>query len=186
MPNHTLTLACLFAVGFSGAAQAREKAGVTLPDTLTVDGKALQLNGLGLRTKVMFKVYVAGLYLEKTSDNAGTVISSDQVKRVEMVMLRNLAKGKITDAMENGFEKNNKDKMPALKARLTTFTGAVEDLKTGDRLTVTYTPGQGTKVQTQSGKSIVVEGKDFADALFSVWFGKEPADEDLKTGMLGK
>jgi hypothetical protein len=30
-----------------------------------------------------------------------------------------------------------------------------------------------------------VEGKDFADALFSVWLGKDPADDDLKAGMLG-
>ncbi len=188
MPNRThmiaLVSAAILSVG--GVAQAREKAGVTLPDTVTVDGKALTLNGLGLRTKVMFKVYVAGLYLEKSTDDAGTVISSDQVKRVEMVMLRNLGRGKITDAIETGFEKNSKDKLPSLKARLENFSSAIEDLKTGDKLTITYQPGKGTKVQSQSGKNIVVDGKDFADALFAVWFGKEPADTDLKTGMLGK
>jgi hypothetical protein len=31
-----------------------------------------------------------------------------------------------------------------------------------------------------------VEGKDFADALFSVWLGQSPVDESLKNGMLGK
>jgi len=188
MPNRSsLKLAVVVvALILAGGAQAREKAGITLPDTLTIDGKALTLNGLGLRTKVMFKVYVAGLYLEKATDDPATVIASDQVKRVEMVMLRNLGRGKITDAIENGFEKNSKDKLPSLKARLESFSQAIEDLKTGDKLTITYQPGKGTKVQSQSGKNIVIDGKDFADALFAVWFGKEPADADLKTGMLGK
>ena len=182
MSKRALALALLFAV----PTLAAEKAGVTLPEAITVDGKALKLNGMGLRTKMVFKVYVAGLYLEKASDDPNAIIASDQVKRVEMVMLRNLGRGKITEAIENGIEKNAKDKVEALKPRLQTFFTVVEDLKTGDKLTITYTPGQGTKVQNQSGKNIVIAGKDFADALFSVWLGKEPADGDLKSGMLGK
>jgi hypothetical protein len=31
-----------------------------------------------------------------------------------------------------------------------------------------------------------VQGKDFADALFSVWLGKQPVDDGLKKAMLGK
>jgi hypothetical protein len=31
-----------------------------------------------------------------------------------------------------------------------------------------------------------VEGKDFSDALFSVWLGTNPVDGSLKDGMLGK
>ena len=45
-------------------ALARELAGVSLPDTLSAGDKALKLNGLGLRKKAIFKVYVGGLYLE--------------------------------------------------------------------------------------------------------------------------
>jgi len=41
---------------------AAELAGATLPDTLAVGG-TLKLNGLGLRKKAVFKVYVGGLYL---------------------------------------------------------------------------------------------------------------------------
>lgn len=39
---------------------AASLAGVTLPDTEQVGGTKLVLNGLGLRTKFMVKVYVAG------------------------------------------------------------------------------------------------------------------------------
>jgi hypothetical protein len=31
-----------------------------------------------------------------------------------------------------------------------------------------------------------VPGDDFARALYTVWFGPEPGDENLKHGMLGK
>ena len=31
-----------------------------------------------------------------------------------------------------------------------------------------------------------VPGDDFARALFTVWFGPEPGDENLKRGMLGQ
>ena len=49
---------------------AAELAGATLPDTLSAGDKTLRLNGMGLRKKAMFKVYVGGLYLESPSKDA--------------------------------------------------------------------------------------------------------------------
>ena len=59
---------------------AVEIAGVKVPDTVTAEGKTLKLNGAGLRTKLMFKVYVASLYLETPSKDSAAIVSSDQVK----------------------------------------------------------------------------------------------------------
>ena len=162
-----------------------EVAGVTMAERTTIGEKNLVLNGMGLRKKLMFKVYVAGLYLEARSSNASTVVSSDQTKRVDMVMIRDLDKEKITEAVEEGFEKNNKASMPALRERLDRFNAGIADLKEGDHLTITYDPGVGTTLEGKGGSSLVIEGKDFADALFSVWFGTYPVDEKLKSGMLG-
>jgi chalcone isomerase-like protein len=47
---------------------------------------------------------------------------------------------------------------------------------------------------TVDGTTLVLNGKalgsipgdDFARALFTVWFGPKPGDENLKRGMLGK
>ncbi|MFL5349607.1 MAG: chalcone isomerase family protein [Hyalangium sp.] len=167
-------------------ATEKEVAGVKFPDTTTVEGKTLKLNGAGLRKKFVFKVYAAGLYLESPTQDAAQVISSDQTKVVRMSMLRDLEKGKITEAITDGVEKNNKAQMPALKARLDTFNAAIPDLKKGDELTITYVPGKGTRVASKSGQEMSVEGKDFADALFGVWLGSNPVDGDLKNGMLGK
>jgi len=56
-------LSFLFSTCVAASLLGREVAGVKMPDTVTVEGKTLKLNGMGLRKKVMFKVYVAGLYL---------------------------------------------------------------------------------------------------------------------------
>jgi Chalcone isomerase-like len=164
---------------------AREVAGVSLPDTATVDGKALKLNGAGLRTKMVFKVYVAGLYLEKPSNDAAGVISSDQAKRMHLSILRNLTQAQINEAINEGFEKNSKAQMGALKPRLDKLNAMIPSVSKGDQITMTYVPGRGTVVTAKGVEKGVIEGKDFADALFAVWLGANPVQPDLKKGLLG-
>jgi hypothetical protein len=185
MKNATL-FAVVMAVVLALPATAKEVSGVKFPDTVTVEGKELKLNGGGLRKKFVFNVYAAGLYVESPSKSAQQVIESDQVKRVRLSMLRDLDKKSISDAIVEGFKKNSSDKLSALQQRLNTFTAAIPDLKKGDELVLTYVPGKGTTIQSKAGEKISVEGKDFADALFLVWLGKSPVDESLKDGMLGK
>ena len=102
-----------------------------------------------------------------------------------MVMMRELGKGKIAEAVEEGFEKNSKPQMPALKQRLAQFVGAIPDLKEGQQLVITYHPGKGTVLTSSAGTTVTIPGKDFSDALFSVWLGGIPVDETLKKGLLG-
>jgi Chalcone isomerase-like len=64
---------------------AASLAGVTLPDTVTVGNTQLLLNGLGLRTKFMVTVYVAGLYLAQKSSDADAVVKADEAKRMSCV-----------------------------------------------------------------------------------------------------
>ena len=109
------------------------------------------------------------------------------MKRVEMHMLRDLDRGKIVEAVREGFSKNAGQSMPALEERLRKFFAAIPDLKSEQVLAITYAPGKGTSVEVRGGKgaeTVTVEGKDFADALFSVWLGKHPVDDDLKEEML--
>ncbi len=165
------------------SAFAAELEGVKVPDSVTVDGKTLALNGQGLRVKFVFKVYVASLYLEHPSKDPAAIIKADEGRRVEMKMLRDLDRKAIVDAINDGFEKNTKDMAP-LKERLAKFTEKIGDVKNGATLVIQYIPGKGTIIEGAKD-SYVAEGKDFADALFSVWLGAKPVDESLKKGMLG-
>ena len=165
--------------------QAKEVAGVSLPETTTIDGKTLTLNGMGLRKKMVFKVYVAGLYLETPSRDAATVISSDQVKRMQLSVLRSLSSHQVSEAIEEGFEKNSKANMAALKPKLEKLETMIPNVEKGDQILLTYVPGKGTVVSAKNVEKGVIEGKDFADALFSVWLGASPVQEDLKKALLG-
>ena len=165
-------------------AVAAELSGVTLPDTLKVGEKTLKLNGLGLRKKAMFKVYVGGLYLESPSKDARAILASDQAKAIRLHFLRDLTKAQLVEAFQEGFAANAKDTV-AQKATFDKMLALVPDVKTGSTLTFIYLPGKGTTLQVADKELGVFEGKGFADAVFSIWLGAKPPSEDLRKGMLG-
>jgi hypothetical protein len=163
---------------------AGELSGVTLPDTLKVGDKTLKLNGLGLRKKAVFKVYVGGLYLESPSKDAGAILTADQAKAIRMHFLRDLTKAQLVEAFQEGFDANVKDRGPQ-KAAFDKMLALVPDAKEGSTLTFTYLPGKGTTLSAGSKELGVFEGKGFADAVFAIWLGPKPPSEDLKKGLLG-
>jgi len=166
-------------------ALAREMAGVSLPDTLSAGDKTLRLNGLGLRKKAIFKVYVGGLYLEAPSRDAAAIVAADAPKAVRMHFLRDLKKSQLTEAFSEGFEANAKEKALAQKAALDRMLSLVPDVKEGETLSFVYVPGKGTTFFAGEKALGTFEGKDFADVVFLLWLGPKPPSEDLKKGMLG-
>jgi hypothetical protein len=164
---------------------ARELAGVNMPDTLTAGDKAIKLNGLGLRKKAFFKVYVGGLYLETASKDAAAIVAADAPKAVRMTFLRDLRKSQLTEAFSEGFEANAKEKAAAQKAALDKMLALVPDVKEGETMSFVYVPAKGTTFYSGEKALGTFEGKDFADAIFLLWLGPKPPSEDLKKGMLG-
>jgi hypothetical protein len=164
---------------------AGELAGVKLPDTMAAAGKTLKLNGLGLRKKAVFKVYVGGLYLETASKDGAAVLAADAPKAVTMHFLRSIEKAKLVEAYQEGLENNAKAKVAAQKANVDQFLGLVTDVKEGSEFTVAYVPGAGTTVLRDGKEAGKFEGKDFADVVFSLWLGPKPPSADLQKGMLG-
>jgi hypothetical protein len=49
---------------------------------------------------------------------------------------------------------------------------------------LTYIPGKGTELALNGESKGVVEGDDFAAALFSIWLGSKPISESLKKELL--
>jgi hypothetical protein len=168
----------------SPAARAGELAGATLPDTLSAGTQTLKLNGLGLRKKAMFKVYVGALYLESSAKDAGAILAADQGKAIRLHFLRGLSNTQLSDAFQEGFEANAADKA-GQKAAFDKMLALLSDVKEGETLTFTYLPGKGTTLQVGDKQLGVFEGKGFADAVFSIWLGPKPPTAALKKGMLG-
>lgn len=161
-----------------------ELAGATLPDTLKSGELTLKLNGLGLRKKAMFKVYVAGLYLESPSMDSEAILAAGRAKIIRMYFLRDLTKTQLVDAFKEGFEANANDKV-GQKAEFDKMLARITDVKEGDTLTFSYLPGRNTTLQIGSKELGDFAGKGFADAVFSIWLGPKPPSEDLKKGILG-
>jgi hypothetical protein len=180
--------AFILGIVLSGTGFTREYKGVTFPDTETIGGTTCKLNGIGLRKKLIINVYLGALYLEKPSTTAAEIISSDQVKRVVLHFIyNNVGSNDLVNAWNEGFEKNASAQKAALKDRLTTFNGFfTEPVKSGEKIIITYIPGQGTEVSIKGKVRGVIQGKDFMEGLFSVWFGKNPPSDGLKKGMLGE
>jgi len=178
----------LLSLGFAAtlaALSAVDVAGVPVPDTASAEGKTLKLNGAGLRKKLLFKVYVAALYVETPSKDGAAVISSSEVKRMRLSILRSLKGSQVTDAISEGFERNSKDQLPKLEARLHKLEAMIPDVKEGDEIVFTWVPDKGVLVSVRGTDRGAIEGRDFGDALLSVWLGPNPVQEDLKKALLG-
>ncbi len=168
----------------AAAALAFTVDGVKIPDTVTVEGKTLKLNGAGMRKKAIFRVYVASLYLETASTDGASIVASSEMKSMRLHMVRNVEGSKISGAIVEGFENNSKDAMPKLKSRLDQLAKMIPDVKEGDEIALTWIPDKGTQIEVRGTNAGVIEGRDFADALFAVWLGPNPVQDDLKTALL--
>jgi hypothetical protein len=165
---------------------AGELAGVKAPDTITVGEQKLVLNGLGLRKKAIFKVYVGALYLPAKSSDPDAVIALEAPKRMEMHFLRDVDAAAIASAWKEGFANNSAAKLPALQTRLDGFAGKWQDMKTGEVAAMTYLGGGILRLELKGKEVGVFQGKEFADAVFACWLGNTPPSADLKNGVLGK
>lgn len=177
----------LLAALVAAPAAALEIAGVTLPDTVAVNGQQLQLNGAGVRKKFIIKVYVGALYVEHKAHDGASLVAAEGPRQMLMHFLyKEVEKEKLVEAWREGFANNSAANLAALRQRLDTFCGWWPSMKSGERALMTYVPGVGTRVEINGAQVGVVPGKDFADALLAVWVGPKPPTEDLKRGVLGQ
>jgi hypothetical protein len=182
--THALVVASVLFLQ-AAPALAKDVAGVNVAESAAVGDAKLVLNGAGLRSKAIFKVYVGSLYVVTPSKDPKKLLASDTARRQVMHFLRDVDATAIVGAWREGFTANAPN--PALQSRLDTFCTYWTNVKEGDVAAMTYVPGTGTTL-TINGKArgAPVPGKDFADAVLLGWIGPTPPSDDLKNGVLGK
>ena len=180
----------VLATGLLAAASAAPAIGATcddveFPDSVSIDGRELVLNGLGLRkaTFLNVKVYVAGLYLPQKSTDAGQILGADQDWQLALRFVRDVD-ASMREAFEEGFEKTGADPAP-LRERVDALTGMLIDFEEGQTVGFTNDPANGVEVAVDGTAKGTVEGADFAAALLAIWLGPEPPNKGLKSGLLG-
>jgi len=170
-----------------GLAHGKECKGVSFPEQMQSEGSTLKLNGLGLRQATFLKidVYVAALYVVETSSDANTILKASGPKELILHFVRDVGRTDLSKGWDEGFENNASSQLPALKERIEAFKGLMTDMKTGQRLRIAYKPDAGIRVAVGDAAKGTIAGDDFARALFSIWLGPRPPNEELKAGLLG-
>ena len=116
-----LILAAVALIALS-VAHAADRDGMSMPDMRVVNGTQMHLNGIGLRTFSVLgiRIYVAGLYLERRSDNPDAILHSPETKLLDIRFLRDVD---AEDAAKHGRRASSKIARRRATLILTTSSG---------------------------------------------------------------
>ena len=163
--------------------------GAEYPAQTEVAGSVLHLNGAGLRKKVFFKVYAAGLYLPQISSNVDSILGRTDGALVRLTLLRNVSASSFVDALKDGLT-DNTDKVERERIatdinKLIAVMNRIGDVKTGD--TVDFAFAAGSTSVSVNGRVLQADigSRALFDAVLRIWLGEHAIDSKLKTALLG-
>jgi long-chain acyl-CoA synthetase len=180
-------LAGMFVGLFAAVALAAEVGGVNLDDKVSMGAQELVLNGAGVRTRVVFKVYVASLYLPQKATELAAVLSKSP-RRIQLNLLRTLSADQLVEALNEGLAENNSAaELAAVKSQveaLATIMKSFKEVKEKDVITLDFVDGA-TRIGLNGEAKGSIGGDAFNQALTKVWLGDKPVQADLKKSLLG-
>ncbi len=163
-------------------------AGVKFPAKVERNGVTLELNGAGVREKFFFDIYVAALYLEKRNSDARRILGNMGPWRMVMHFLfRKVSADRLANGWEKDFEANlDRNGLARMRERIDRFKALFPDLRRDDVVWLDYLPGKGLVVSINGKQVGLLEGRDFAATLLSIWLGEHPVGDRLKQELLGE
>jgi hypothetical protein len=186
------TLACLAATLLNAAsAAAREVvvAGIPVAEQATVASQRLLLNGVGVRTMLGFRVYVASLYLPSPMRDTARILDKDTAKSLQVTLLRDTTTEQNLDALKDGMIDNNSPaELDAIQREIDLFFALIKqvhEVPTGTRIQLDYRPGEGTRLKIGNRELGVIPGERFSRAVLKIWLGGDPIQLSLKHSLLG-
>lgn len=172
-----LALLCLLpAAGFAAD---------NFPAQQTFAGQTLVLNGKGVRTKLLFNLYTAGLYLQAKSTDAAAILAAAKPMAMRLEITSGvITSAKMEEAVREGFKKSTAD--PNIQPRIEQLIAVFkETIKEGDIYDFIYQPTN--LVIIKNGKPAAnIAGADFKQAFFGIWLGENPVQASLKKALLGQ
>ena len=156
---------------------------------------ALSLSGTTIKKRFFFKVYRLSHFMEKpkgdfpTRDSLITfILNANTQQRIELEFLRNVTREQIEEALMQGIEQNNADSdLSKIKQDIQRLSSGFQD-EVEKHSTLTLSRLSKKKLNVFFNNTLVVETENqaLADALWSIWFGKDPIvnTEDLVQNIL--
>jgi hypothetical protein len=179
----------LAAVAFAhvSAACAADLDGIAMPETRVADGAQVRLNGMGLRTFSILdlRIYVAGLYLERPTDNPDTILRSRERKLLDIRFLRDVEAEDARKAWQEGFEQNCRPPCYLDPQDVQRFLAVVPSVRKGDESTLLFT-AKGVDVTFNGRPMGRIADPHFAEMMLATFIGPEPPTPRLKRELLGR
>lgn len=188
-----LACAALLAPATCGAEDVVEpRSGVPFP--AKVDG--MSLLGVGVRTRTMLKVkvYAIGLYVDdeapkgplaafkgrtNSPDFYRALVWGDFPRQVTLKLVRDVTRDQIQGAFREALT-------TADKARVDAFVGYFGETKSGQEYVIRWIPGRGLLTTVAGQEKPAIDDKNFAAAVFGIWLGDRPIQDDVKRGLVAR
>jgi hypothetical protein len=182
----------------AGAATAlvEPKSGVTYPDSVVIDtpvGPAtLIATGAGLREKSFLKkdVYTIVSYVHAATDLGADPVASIRTlnvpKRLQLDMRRDVGREKLEATLTKAIATNVEDLAPIAADLETFFSFFTDDARESDCVVIEYVPGIGLTTSLNGEVKGVIDSFTFVTALWSVWFGQNPQDDQLVRALVSQ
>ena len=159
----------------------------------TADG--LSLSGTTIKKRFFFNVYRLSHFMVKpkgdfpTKDSLITfILNANTQQRIELEFLRDVSREQIEEALMQGIEQNNADAdLNTIKKDIERLSSGFQDeVKKHSTLTISRLPSDKLSVFFNNNLVVETENKALANALWSIWFGKDPIvdTEDLIQNIL--
>jgi hypothetical protein len=177
----------VLALFVAGAATAADVEGVRIDDSVSVGGRTLVLNGAGVRSKLVLKLYVVALYVPKPAKDVDQVFAGAP-RRIQMNLLHTVPSTEIIDALLDTMADNSSAaELAAVKPgadKLVALIRPFRQVKEGDVVTLDFVNGA-TDLGWNGKFRGRIPGERFNRALTRIWLGPKPVQEDLKKKLLG-
>jgi hypothetical protein len=162
-----------------------EVEGVRFPGNVEVKSQRMALQGYGLlRYMVFIKAYVGALYVQEAV--GGQDVLEPVAKRLELQYFHAIDSEAFAEATRQKIAENTTaEAARQLQQRIDEFTALYRDVEPGDRYALTYIPGAGTELALNGKPLGTIPGEDFQRAVFAIWLGPSPIDEDFRRALLG-
>ena len=190
MTRTLVALLIAFVTNYAPLAHAEVKVGAArFAETVTVDGTSLQLNGAGIRTKVILNIYAMGLYLPQPAKTADAALASPPPRQIRIQLLRALSGATFADALIDGLKQNQ----PA--EALAPFQSSIDALRQAIAAHSEFPENSIVLITEEKNGAVQIVINDkpmlapitqsgFFSLLLSIWLGSNPVQESLKNALL--
>jgi len=153
--------------------------------TVDTDNQRLHIQGAGVLTVMLFvKAYAGAFYLPESAlpeQALGPIAKRLVLEYYHPIAGEDFAKATRVKILDNV----DANEAQRLEARIDRLAAMYRDVRPGDRYALTYVPGQGTRLSLNDEALGTIPGDDFARAVFAIWLGANPIDENFRDRLLG-